>query len=96
LETEETDVGPDLVADTVDITEEHETEEKEENQSASLSNTSEIEMINPDPESQENSSEEVNKGDNVEGQDDDFGTSGIVAVSTPPGGSLKTVVKTQP
>jgi len=58
LETEETDVGPDLVADTVDITEEHETEEKEENQSASLSNTSEIEMINPDPESQENSSEE--------------------------------------
>jgi len=58
LETDETDVGPDLVADTVDITEEHETEEKEENQSASLSNTSEIEMINPDPESQENSSEE--------------------------------------
>jgi len=58
LETEETDVGPDLVADTVDITEVHDTGEKEENQSASLSNASEIEMINPDPESQENSSEE--------------------------------------
>merc|ERR1711931_418109 len=42
LETEETDVGPDLVADTVDITEEG---EKEENQSASLSNASEIEVI---------------------------------------------------
>jgi len=55
LETEETDVGPDLVADTVDITEEG---EKEENQSASLSNASEIEVINPDPESQENSSED--------------------------------------
>jgi len=48
-------VGPDLVADTVDITEEG---EKEENQSASLSNASEIEVINPDPESQENSSED--------------------------------------
>jgi len=58
LETEEADVGPDLVADTVDITEEHDSGEKEETQSASLSNASEIEMINPDPESQENSSEE--------------------------------------
>jgi len=54
LETEETELGPDLVADTIDNA--VELEEKEENQSASLSNTSEIEMINPD--SQENSSED--------------------------------------
>merc|ERR1712179_894262 len=55
LETEDTDIGPDLVADTNDIAEE-EDKEKEENQSASMSNTSEIELINP--ESQENSSED--------------------------------------
>lgn len=54
LETEEADVGPDLVADTIDIAGEQ--EEDKENQSASLSNASEIEMINPD--SQENSSED--------------------------------------
>jgi len=54
LETEEADVGPDLVADTIDIAGEQ--EEDKENQSASVSNASEIEMINPD--SQENSSED--------------------------------------
>jgi len=43
------------VADTNDIAEE-EDKEKEENQSGSMSNTSEIEVINP--ESQENSSED--------------------------------------
>lgn len=54
----ETDLGPDLVADTMDTVEE---QKEEENQSAnastsSVSNASEIEMINPD--SHENSSED--------------------------------------
>ena len=47
-------MGPDLVADTIDVVGEQ--EEDKENQSASMSNTSEIEMINPD--SRENSSED--------------------------------------
>jgi len=56
LETEETELGPDLVANTLDIIGDHEGKENQSANASSVSNTSEIEMINPD--SQENSSED--------------------------------------
>jgi len=57
LETEEADLGPDLVASTMDIAQgEQEAKENQSANASSVSNTSEIEMINPD--SQENSSED--------------------------------------
>merc|ERR1712106_278675 len=59
LETEETDLGelgPDLVANTMDTAGEQEGKENQSANASSVSNTSEIEMINP--ESHENSSED--------------------------------------
>merc|ERR1711970_1039 len=56
LDTEETEVGPDLVADTMETAGEQEGKESQSVNGSSGSNSSEIEMINPD--SNENSSED--------------------------------------
>merc|ERR1711872_1199454 len=56
LETEETEVGPDLVADTMDIAGADQEDEKESHSANVSTSASEIEMINAD--SQENSSED--------------------------------------